>query len=98
LPATALLPGSYLPDRNAIHATMAAAFAGPLNGSRGVHQVQSVRFPSADTAIVISKGSIVFAGRAEPAAETRSLETWVLSRLEEVWRIEAFCNCPENAA
>jgi uncharacterized protein (TIGR02246 family) len=90
--ANAVLPGSYLRDRSAIRATMAEAFAGPLKGSTGVHQVQSIRFPAAETAIVISKGGIQFAGQARPAPETRSVDTWLLSRS---WRVEAFHNCPE---
>jgi len=66
--ATAVLPGSYLQGKDTIRSTMAAGFAGPLHGSRGVHQVQSIRFPSADTAIVISKGGIVYAGQTGTAA------------------------------
>lgn len=94
--ATAVLPGSYLRDRSAIRATMAGAFAGPLKGSTGVHQVQSIRFPAADVAIVISKGGIQFAGQASAAAETRSVDTWLLSRQDGSWRVEAFQNSPEK--
>jgi uncharacterized protein (TIGR02246 family) len=93
--ATAVLPGSYLRDRSAIRATMAEVFAGPLKGSMGVHQVQSIRFPAAEMAIVISKGGIQFAGQASPAPETRSVDTWLLSRPDGSWRVEAFHNCPE---
>ena len=96
--ATALLPGSYLQSKEAIRATMAAAFAGPLNGSRGVHEVQSVRFSDAETAIVISKGAIVLAGETEPRSENRALETWVLSKQDGTWRVRAFHNCLEKAA
>ncbi len=96
--ATALLPGSYLQDKEAIRVTMAVAFAGPLKGSRGVHKIQSIRFPSAGTAIVISKGAVVLAGEAEPRAENRALETWVLSQQDGTWRVQAFHNCAENAA
>src|SRR5258706_2345588 len=60
--ATAVLPGSYLPNKGAIHATMVDVFAGPLKGSRAIHEVQSVRFLGADAAIVISKGAVVPAG------------------------------------
>jgi uncharacterized protein (TIGR02246 family) len=93
--ATAVLPGSYLRDRSAIRATMAEVFAGPLNGSTGVYRVQSIRFPAAGVAIVISKGAIQFAGQASPAPETRSVDTWLLSRQDGSWRIEAYHNCPE---
>jgi uncharacterized protein (TIGR02246 family) len=96
--ATAVLPGSYLQDKDAIRATMADGFTGPLKGSRGIHQVQSIRFPGADTAIVISKGGIVFAGQTDIAAQTRSVDTWVLSRQDGTWRVEAFHNCAQDSA
>lgn len=96
--ATAVLPGSCLRDRAAIRATMADAFTGPLRGSRGFHQVQSIRFPGAEMAIVIAAGGVQFAGQAGVADETRSVDTWVLSRKDGRWRVEAFCNCPERAA
>ena len=96
--ATAVLPGSYLQDKDAIRATMAGGFTGPLKNSRGVHQVQSIRFPGAGTAIVISKGGIVFAGQTGIAPETRSVKTWVLSRQDGTWRVEAFHNCARDSA
>jgi uncharacterized protein (TIGR02246 family) len=95
--ATATLPGSFLASRAAIRATMVTVFAGPLAGSRAVYEIQSVRFRGADTAIVASRGAIVFAGQAEPAPETRSLETWVLTRHDGTWRVDAFHNCPAAA-
>jgi uncharacterized protein (TIGR02246 family) len=96
--ATAVLPGSCLRDKDAIRATMADGFTGPLKGSRGVHQVQGIRFPSAGTAIVISRGGIVFAGQTGIAAESRSVDTWVLSCQDGTWRVEAFHNCAQDAA
>jgi uncharacterized protein (TIGR02246 family) len=95
--ATAVLPGSYLHDKDAIRATMADGFTGPLKGSRGIHQVQSTRFPGTDTAIVISTGGIVFAGQTDIAAGTRSVDTWVLSRQDGTWRVEAFHNCAQDS-
>lgn len=96
--ATAVLPGTYLPDRQAIRATMATLFAGELNGSKGVHEVQTIRFAGADVAIVISKGAMLLAGQTEPDAANRALETWVLSRQNGTWRVQAFHNCPEHPA
>ena len=96
--ATAVLPGSYLQDKNAIRATMADGFTGPLNGSKGIYQVQSIRFPSTDTAIVVSQGGIMFAGQTDIAAETRSVDTWVLARQDGAWRVEAFHNCAQDSA
>jgi uncharacterized protein (TIGR02246 family) len=96
--ATAVHTGSIMENRGAIRATMAAMFDGPLKGSRGIHDVQTIRFVGADTAIVLSKGAILFAGQTEPGAESRTLDGWVLCKQDGTWRVEAFHNCPEVAA
>jgi uncharacterized protein (TIGR02246 family) len=83
-----------LAGKEAIRATMAAVFAGPLKGSTASCEVQSIRFPGPEVAIVTSKGATLLAGEAEPAAGNRSLETWVLSARAGAWRVEAFHNCP----
>lgn len=94
--ATAVHTGVHMPDRDAIRATIAAVFAGELKGSRGIHEVQSIRFVGRDTALVLSKGSILFAGQSEPAPESRTLDGWVLSKHDGPWRVAAFHNCAEN--
>jgi uncharacterized protein (TIGR02246 family) len=91
--ATAILPGYYLPGKANIRASMADAFVGPLNGSRRIHVLQSVRFLD-DTAIVISKSSTLFPGEAEPPAERWALATRVLSKHAGRWLIEAYHDCP----
>jgi uncharacterized protein (TIGR02246 family) len=94
--ATAVHTGTLMPDRDAIRATMVASFAGPLRDSEGIHEVQSVRFVGSDTALVISRGAVRLAGQNEPAAASRTLDGWVLSRHDGAWRVEAFHNCPEG--
>ncbi|MEV1177463.1 SgcJ/EcaC family oxidoreductase [Nonomuraea sp. NPDC049784] len=96
--ATAVLPGMYLPDREAIRSTMAALLTGELKGSKAVHEVQSIRFVDADVAIVISKGAVLLADQTEPDAANHALETWVLSRQDSLWRVQAFHNCPQHTA
>lgn len=96
--ATAILPGTYLPDREAIRATMAALFAGELKGSKGTHEVESIRYVGADAAIVISKGAMLLADQTEPDRANRALDTWVLAEQDGAWRVQAFHNCPEYAA
>jgi hypothetical protein len=41
---------------------MAAAFAGPLKDSVRPHSVQSFRFPSGDTAVVVTRSATIFPG------------------------------------
>ncbi len=94
--ATATLPGVYLPGRQAIRGTMATLFAGDLKGSRAAYEVREIRFVTEDVAIVTSKGAVLLAGQAEPDAASRALETWVLSRQDSAWRVQAFHNCPDQ--
>jgi uncharacterized protein (TIGR02246 family) len=96
--ATAVHSGTVMEDRDAIRVTMATVFDGPLKGSKGVHDVQKIRFIGADTAVVLSTGAILFAGQAEPSPESRTLDGWVLCKHDGGWRVEAFHNCPEIAA
>jgi uncharacterized protein (TIGR02246 family) len=96
--ATAVHSGTVMEDRDAIRVTMATVFDGPLKGSKGIHDVQKIRFIGADTAVVLSKGAILFAGQAEPSPESRTLDGWVLCKHDGGWRVEAFHNCPEIAS
>jgi uncharacterized protein (TIGR02246 family) len=96
--ATAVHSGTVMEDRDAIRVTMATVFDGPLKGSKGLHQVQRIRFLAPDIAIVLSRGAILFAGQAEPAAESCTLDGWVLCKHDGNWRVEAFHNCPEILA
>jgi uncharacterized protein (TIGR02246 family) len=94
--ATATLPGIYLSGRRAIRGMMATLFAGDLRGSRAVYEVREIRFVTGGVAIVTGKGAVLLAGHAEPDPASRALETWVLSRRDGAWRVEAFHNCSEQ--
>jgi uncharacterized protein (TIGR02246 family) len=96
--ATVITPGRYHAGRQALRADLAGWFAGPLRGARGVYDVQSTRLVNADTAIVISKGSVLLAGQSQPSAEDSYLDTWVLARHDGRWQVEAFHSCPEKTA
>ncbi|HEY0535980.1 MAG TPA: SgcJ/EcaC family oxidoreductase [Actinoplanes sp.] len=86
--ATAILPGFALLGRAAIRTAMGAAFAGPLKGTRRIHQVQGVRFLDDTTALVTTRSS------TEPPADQWSIATWVLSARSGRWLIEAYHDCP----
>ena len=96
--ATVIFPGTYLPGRDAIRAAMAAAFAGPLKGSRRIHDLQAIRFPGDRTAVVISNSATVLAGEPEDPAERWERVTWLLSRRDGRWLIEAYHSSPQDAA
>jgi uncharacterized protein (TIGR02246 family) len=94
--ATVILPGFYLPGRKAIRDAMAGAFAGPLHGSRRIHDLRSIRYLDDATAIVTTSSATVPPGRTEAPAELRELATWTLSRRGGQWLIEAFHSSPET--
>lgn len=91
--ATVILPGFYLRGKGGVDASMAAAFAGPLKGSRRVHSVQSVRFLGPDAAIVVTRSATLLPGEEEAPAERQDLATWVLTRRDFQWSIESYHSC-----
>ena len=94
--ATVVQPGVYKKDREEIRTTMAAAFAGPLSGSRATDHPSSIRFPTDDTAIVISQGGIIFPGQDAVASEGLIRATWALVRRDGGWRIASYHNSPAS--
>ena len=91
--ATVVRPGSFSDGRDAVHASMAAAFAGPMKGSRAIDTMHSVRFYGDDTAVVISLAGILMAGETELPADRYRRATWTLVRDHGRWLIAAYHNC-----
>lgn len=94
--ASVIQPGVYEKDREEIRTAMAAAFAGPLNGSRATDHPVDVRFLTDDTAIVVSEGGIIFPGQDAVASERLVRATWVLVRRDDAWRIASYHNSPAS--
>ena len=94
--ATVVQPGVYKKDREEVRTTMAAAFAGPLSGSRATDHPSSIRFLTDDTAIVISEGGIIFPGQDAVASEGMVRASWVLVRRDGGWRIASYHNSPAS--
>jgi uncharacterized protein (TIGR02246 family) len=94
--ASVIQPGVYEKDREEIRTNMAAAFAGPLNGSRVAARPVDVRFLAGDTAIVVSEDGIIFPGQDAVASERLVRATWVLVRRDGGWRIASYHNSPAS--
>jgi uncharacterized protein (TIGR02246 family) len=73
---------------------MAAAFTGPLKDSQRVHRVENIRFTDPATAIVITDSVTVHPGEPEPPARQRERATWVLTRHDGMWLIDAYESSP----
>jgi uncharacterized protein (TIGR02246 family) len=92
--ATAILPGSLRDGREAIRESMAAAFAGPLQGSSTWNRQLGIRFIGADGAIVISESAIRFAGETEVPESRKVNATWVFEKRDGRWMVAAYHNSP----
>ncbi|MTE15802.1 SgcJ/EcaC family oxidoreductase [Nocardia aurantiaca] len=91
--ATSIVRGVVNIGREAVRASMAAGFAGPLRDSHAVDEPQLVRFPTTDTAVVVSRGAVVMAGETEPPADGWVIATWTLIRRDGRWLLTAYHNC-----
>jgi uncharacterized protein (TIGR02246 family) len=89
-----LATGVHLRGRPEIRAYMAAGFAGPLRGTRGLDEVEDVRLLGDDAAVVVSRSGFCAEGEAQPLADRQRRATWVLSRRGMVWSVDAYANCP----
>ena len=94
--ASVVQPGRYKKDREEIRTTMAAGFAGPLQGSRVFDRPQDIRFLTDETAIVVSEGGIVFPGQDVVPSEALVRATWVLAKRDGCWYVAAYHNSPAN--
>ncbi|SDJ95992.1 SgcJ/EcaC family oxidoreductase [Nonomuraea jiangxiensis] len=92
--ATVILPGVHLRGKDQIRASMGAAFAGPLHGSRRIHTPLSVRFLTQDVSVVVTRSATVFPGEAEPPVDRWELATWALTRHDGRWVVETYHSCP----
>ena len=77
--ATVVMPGVFRQGREAVRDSMAAAWAGPLRGSRAIDEPLDVRVLG-DTAVVVSRAGILMPGQNELTPGTEVLATWVLTR------------------
>ena len=94
--ATVVMPGVLHRGRAAVRDHMAAAFAGPLRGSRAVDRPLEVRILGTDTAIVVSSAGILMADEQELPPERERSATWVLHREHGRWSIAAYANTPAH--
>jgi uncharacterized protein (TIGR02246 family) len=94
--ASVVQPGVYKKDREEVRTTMASAFAGPLQGSRVLNNPRDIRFPTDETAIVVSEDGVVFPGQDVVPAESLVRATWLLVKRDGSWHIAAYHNSPAN--
>jgi uncharacterized protein (TIGR02246 family) len=89
--ATVVMPGVFHHGKEAVRRYMAAGFAGPLRGSRGVDEPQHIRILG-DVAILVSKAGILMSGETELPLERERYATWILTKQDGDWLVAAYAN------
>jgi uncharacterized protein (TIGR02246 family) len=88
--------GAYGRGRAAIEDAHRRLFAGPLAGSRmvlvGDAPPESLRFLSPDVAIMVIPGVVTRAGERATGPGHDAVQTFVLTRNDDGWRIASFQN------
>jgi uncharacterized protein (TIGR02246 family) len=84
--------GTHLRGRQEIAAAHIPLWNGFLEGSRLVGVESSVRFVTADVALIHSKGAVLKQHEQKPSRRSLSVQTMVAVRQDGTWRIAAFQN------
>jgi|tagenome__1003787_1003787.scaffolds.fasta_scaffold20902472_2 uncharacterized protein (TIGR02246 family) len=84
--------GIYCKGRESIRSQMTMLYAGVFKGSKVFDELEDIRFINDDVAVAITWNAILLGGLTElPPEETRRA-TWVLSKHDGRWLVEAFQN------
>jgi uncharacterized protein (TIGR02246 family) len=84
--------GTHVTGRQTIASYMQQAFDTVLADTRVEAAPVRIRFLNDDTAVMITEGGVVFPGEAEVPSERFSIQTFVLTKQDGQWLIEAFQN------
>lgn len=84
--------GTHVRGRDAVVASHDDLFRGVLRGSRLVGEVESIRHPTPDVAVLHTLGSVLMPWRRTLPRRRLSRQTIVAVRTDEGWRFSAFHN------
>ena len=91
---TVVLPGRNLVGREAIRADMKEKYAGVYRGTTSRNDAESIRLLGSDAAVVVGLSGIMAPGERTVAPEFQRRATWVLSRQDGTWLVDAYHNSP----
>lgn len=83
--------GAHLTSRREIEAVHQELFDTWLRGTR-ITGSPTIRYLSADVALVVARGDTIMRGKAKPAPERDSIQTLTAVRTAEGWRFSSFHN------
>jgi uncharacterized protein (TIGR02246 family) len=93
---TLILPGTYKKGREEIREFMAAAYAGPYQGTRVTGSPIDVK-PLADGAVaLLTMGGVLGPGENELSDQAAIRASWILVRRDGRWQLAVYQNCPRD--
>lgn len=95
---TMMLPGLYKKGRDEIRAFMAAAFAGPYQGTRVTGTPIEIKPLHARAVALITQGGVIPAGETELPASSAIRASWILVKRNRKWLLAVYQNCPRDPA
>jgi uncharacterized protein (TIGR02246 family) len=84
--------GTHLVGRQAIAAFMQKQFDTVLAGTQVVAEPVRTRVINDEIVVMITEGGVIFPGEAEVPAEHMSIQTFVLTKENDRWLVDAFQN------
>ncbi|HET9258181.1 MAG TPA: SgcJ/EcaC family oxidoreductase [Pseudonocardiaceae bacterium] len=84
--------GLYCKGREPIRSLLTMLYAGPFKDSKVFQEVEDIRFIGDNVAVVICWNAILLDGLTELPPEEKRRATYVLSRHDREWLVEAFQN------
>ena len=89
--------GAHFKGNQEIVQTHQSLFETHLKGTRLIGHVTSVRFLTADVALMHAVGGTVTRGKSAPSSERDSIQTLVATKRGSDWRLAAFHNTSVTA-
>ena len=93
---TMILPGLHRKGRDEIREFMAAAFAGPYQGTQVTGEPFDMTFLGADTALLLTQGGVLAPGEETVAEERQIRASWLLVKRDGRWLLAAYQNTPRQ--
>lgn len=93
---TMILPGVYKKGRDEIRAFMAAAYAGPYQGTRVTGTPLDLKPLAAGAVALLTTGGVIAAGATELSDEAAIRASWILVKRDDRWQLAVYQNCPRD--
>ncbi|MFE6610161.1 SgcJ/EcaC family oxidoreductase [Amycolatopsis sp. NPDC057786] len=93
---TMILAGSFADGREEIRAFLKDAYATNYKGTQVTGKPVSLRFLSADSAVLLTQGGVLYKGESEVADHNAIRASWTVARQDGEWRLAAYQNTPRD--